>query len=397
MWSQEVVDTALQLLSTGRTTRSVATEIGVPRRTIADWANSTTPIDRGRHKGEHSAEVCQLVLEPDWLALTSYVYLLGLYLGDGCLSAHPRGVWRLRIFCDTKYPGIIEICASAMRSVYRRTGCSSRREAAAQKSRCTRGIGAPFPQHGPVEAERGPAHGVRQERLVGEDRAAFLRGLVHSDGSRYIARQTCRGHRYAWPRYCFSNLSEDIKHLFCETCDALGIAWRRADPKHIYINRRGAVAVMDELAGPKLESSRELLRVVATSCMFPDAMAVEKIEVREGYHIEHPNQEKAANKATKAVVILLLLASVGLMLIVTLGGWSKLAGMQIVPSATCWSTCSWPSTPPAGTAASCRSSPRSPSSSRSSRRSPGRSGSSATRPASAHRRSTRASSASSRC
>jgi presenilin-like A22 family membrane protease len=57
---------------------------------------------------------------------------------------------------------------------------------------------------------------------------------------------------------------------------------------------------------------------------------VEKIEVREGYHIEHPNQEKAANKATKAVVILLLLASVGLMLIVTLGGWSKLAGMQVV-------------------------------------------------------------------
>jgi len=64
--------------------------------------------------------------------------------------------------------------------------------------------------------------------------------------------------------------------------------------------------------------------------MFPHAMAVEKIEVREGYHIEHPNQEKAANKATKAVVILLLLASVGLMLIVTLGGWSKLAGMQVV-------------------------------------------------------------------
>jgi hypothetical protein len=64
--------------------------------------------------------------------------------------------------------------------------------------------------------------------------------------------------------------------------------------------------------------------------MFPDAMAVEKIEVREGYHIEHPNQEKAASKATKAVVILLLLASAGLILIVTLGGWSKLAGMQVV-------------------------------------------------------------------
>jgi hypothetical protein len=59
-------------------------------------------------------------------------------------------------------------------------------------------------------------------------------------------------------------------------------------------------------------------------------MAVEKIEVREGYHIEHPNQEKASSKATKAVVILLLLVSAALMLIVTLGGWSKLAGMQVV-------------------------------------------------------------------
>jgi presenilin-like A22 family membrane protease len=64
--------------------------------------------------------------------------------------------------------------------------------------------------------------------------------------------------------------------------------------------------------------------------MFPDAMAVEKIEVREGYHIERPNREKAASKATKAVIILLLLASAALMLIVTLGGWSKLAGMQVV-------------------------------------------------------------------
>jgi hypothetical protein len=64
--------------------------------------------------------------------------------------------------------------------------------------------------------------------------------------------------------------------------------------------------------------------------MFPDAMVVEKIEVREGYHIERPNREKAASKATKAVVMLLMLASAGLILIVTLGGWSKLAGMQVV-------------------------------------------------------------------
>jgi presenilin-like A22 family membrane protease len=43
-----------------------------------------------------------------------------------------------------------------------------------------------------------------------------------------------------------------------------------------------------------------------------------------------PNRDKAASKATRAIVVLLLLASAGLMLIVTLGGWNKLAGMQPV-------------------------------------------------------------------
>ena len=253
MWPQEVVDMALHLLSTGRTTRSVAAEIGVPRRTIADWVNTTAPIDRERHKHQHATEGCKLILEPGWLAMTSYVYLLGLYLGDGCLSAHPRDVWRLRIFCDAKYPGIIENCASAMRSVLptnrvqfqTRGGCT-------EVSMYWRHWPCLFPQHGPGRKhERQILLTGWQEQLVGNDRAAFLRGLIHSDGSRYIARQTCRGHRYAWPRYCFSNRSEDIKQLFCETCDALAIAWRRADPKHIYINRREAVAVMDELVGPK--------------------------------------------------------------------------------------------------------------------------------------------------
>jgi hypothetical protein len=44
----------------------------------------------------------------------------------------------------------------------------------------------------------------------------------------------------------------------------------------------------------------------------------------------HPNRDKPASKATKAAVILLLLASAGLVLIITLGGWSELQGMEIV-------------------------------------------------------------------
>jgi hypothetical protein len=52
-------------------------------------------------------------------------------------------------------------------------------------------------------------------------------------------------------------------------------------------------------------------------------------EPREGYVIEHPNREKAASKATKAVVTLLLLVSAGLMIIISIGGWDTLEGAKI--------------------------------------------------------------------
>jgi hypothetical protein len=53
-------------------------------------------------------------------------------------------------------------------------------------------------------------------------------------------------------------------------------------------------------------------------------------DAQPDFELVRPNRDKAASKATKAIVFLLLLVSAGLVLIVTLGGWSKLAGMQPV-------------------------------------------------------------------
>lgn len=47
-----------------------------------------------------------------------------------------------------------------------------------------------------------------------------------------------------------------------------------------------------------------------------------------GYAVVYPNREKASSKTTKAVVCLIMLISVALMLIVTIGGWSKLQGLK---------------------------------------------------------------------
>lgn len=54
------------------------------------------------------------------------------------------------------------------------------------------------------------------------------------------------------------------------------------------------------------------------------------MEASSGVRIRHPNREKVESKATKAVVVLLLLASAGLVAIITGGGWTDLQGAQFV-------------------------------------------------------------------
>ena len=49
-----------------------------------------------------------------------------------------------------------------------------------------------------------------------------------------------------------------------------------------------------------------------------------------GYAVVYPNREKASSQTTKAIVVVIMLISVALMLIVTIGGWSKLQGMKPV-------------------------------------------------------------------
>jgi hypothetical protein len=53
-------------------------------------------------------------------------------------------------------------------------------------------------------------------------------------------------------------------------------------------------------------------------------MADEERDVR----IEHPNRKKASSKVTKLIVVVLLLASAGLLTIITWGGWDALEGAK---------------------------------------------------------------------
>ena len=60
-----------------------------------------------------------------------------------------------------------------------------------------------------------------------------------------------RGKTYAYPRYQFSNRSADIKRIFCDACDAIGVRWRRMNQWNISVARRESVERLDAFIGPK--------------------------------------------------------------------------------------------------------------------------------------------------
>ncbi len=121
---------------------------------------------------------------------------------------------------------------------------------------CSRHWPCLFPQHGPGRKHlRNIELQPWQRIIVTQHPGAFARGLFHSDGYRGINRvraQLAEGARwYEYPRYLFTNESEDILRLCGETLDRLGVAWRFSRRNAISVARREAVARLDEFVGPK--------------------------------------------------------------------------------------------------------------------------------------------------
>jgi hypothetical protein len=59
------------------------------------------------------------------------------------------------------------------------------------------------------------------------------------------------GGRVRDPRWFFSNLSQDIRELFCATCDGVGVRWTQSNHRNISVSHRRSVALLDEHVGAK--------------------------------------------------------------------------------------------------------------------------------------------------
>jgi hypothetical protein len=247
MRPQGDVDMVLSFLAQGVSASAVARRTGIPRSTVRDWRDGRAPT-------RNRTSPCPL-RDIESVADSAYAYLLGMYLGDGCISDHGRGVFRLRITLDAAYPRIVAECATALEGVApgKRAYVHRRRDQrSAEVSSYWKHWPCLFPQHG-----AGPKHARRivlaewQRQTVARQIERFIRGLVHSDGTRIVATERKGRYVRRASRYAFSNRSEDILRLFQEACDAAGVHCTRASRTQIAVYSKAAVARLDEFVGPK--------------------------------------------------------------------------------------------------------------------------------------------------
>ncbi|MFF0064864.1 transcriptional regulator [Streptomyces sp. NPDC005279] len=259
MYDVDTRKRALALVAQGRSLNSVSELTGISRSAIREWQTRIEPLPRMLSQSAPCPRCLPVPGVP--AAAAAYAYLLGLYLGDGCISPHPRSGYYLRVACADAWPGLIEQCRATITTV--RPGsrvCILQKQGCVAVTSYSRHWPCLFPQHGP-----GKKHARRivlepwQQEIVDEHPWKFIRGLIHSDGCR-IMNWTTRlvggeWKRYEYPRYWFTNVSDDIRQLYTDTLDKLGIEWkhctRAGKPYNISVAKRASIALMDAHIGPK--------------------------------------------------------------------------------------------------------------------------------------------------
>jgi hypothetical protein len=255
MYDMSTREHALALLARGRSLNSVSKETGVSRSAIRAWQTRIEPLPLMQRQ---AAPCVRCRTEPGLPTDTAaYCYLLGLYLGDGCISPGPHCGHYLRIACADAYPGLIELCTRALRAI-NPSGKSSGVQAAGYVSVVgySRHWPCLFPQHGPgMKHSRRIALEPWQQEAIDAHPWDFIRGLIHSDGCRITnwTEKVIGGalKRYEYPRYFFTNRSDCIRQLYTDTLDRQGINWKAAGRYNISVARKADVARLDEHVGPK--------------------------------------------------------------------------------------------------------------------------------------------------
>src|SRR5215204_6176333 len=201
VWSREKYDEVAELFATDRSDYEIARTAGIPRSTVQKWRSQAPSRRRNcAADAEHWRPSHR----------EAYAYVLGLYLGDGCITARPGKTIFLVLTLDAVYPALIDEAATALSSGLEPPNvCRYDHGTYVVLQVAGAFLLTAFPQHG-----KGPKH-TRTIELTDWQRdityahpAALVRGLIHSDGCRTVNRFKTklpggRVREYAYPRYFF--------------------------------------------------------------------------------------------------------------------------------------------------------------------------------------------------
>lgn len=228
MYAQAEIRRALKLVQAGHSYSEIGRITGVSRTAIRRWATDGAPTRWWNRRAATCLRCAGYRFPVPQVTDYAYGYLLGLYLGDGSIATHRRGVFRLRISLDRAYPVIVAECEAAMSLIVpvNKVAIIKHQDASLDEvNSYSRHWPCFFPQHGPGMKHLRPIRlDPWQERIVDRHPGSLLRGLIHSDGCRVANVVRHPNKTYSYPRYFFSNRSADIREIFCEACDRIGVA-----------------------------------------------------------------------------------------------------------------------------------------------------------------------------
>lgn len=253
----------LELWEQGMPKKRIAITLGIPRATVRDCIErygSVAGLEANIERASRSTpvQVLERISNPENVEIQqAYAYVLGIYLGDGNITL-VRKVFRLRVTLDARYPNIITFCSQAIQRLLPDNQIGIVEHYYRDRLSCVdvscfyKFWPEVFPQHGEGKKHDREIKLVDwQQQIVETYTLEFFRGLFHSDGSRFS--NVVNGTDY--PRYQFTNFSPDIRQMFCEACDRLGIHWtekaRYGKTTDIFISKRKDVAYLDSVIGPK--------------------------------------------------------------------------------------------------------------------------------------------------
>jgi hypothetical protein len=237
------------LIDAGENDCEVARRLDLPRTTVRDWRQCR---DRPR-AGSSPVSACPRCWRPSRRPIvftaTDYAELFGLYLGDGYIVRTGRSD-RLRLFLDSRYEQILTESRALLRRCFptHRVGrFTTGKGTTTILSVYSTHLACLFPQHGPgMKHQRDIAVEDWQAGIVARNPWPFLRGLIRSDGCAFVNRTG----RYAYLSYEFSNRSSQIRELFMDACDRVGVEYR-VYRRYVRIYRRPSVKLMQEHVGLK--------------------------------------------------------------------------------------------------------------------------------------------------